>query len=413
MELNCESLTEEREVGECHQGNLPSWNPEAGKDCSPAALRTDSLEPTACRGCIIRSSIRLHRSWGAHTGRKATRPEGHLAPLGHPILHLGLANKTAAWGTLGTLRTFLSFSVDKDVQRLLKAITGQGVDHGAIVDVLTNRSREQRQLISRAFQERTQQDLLKSLQAALSGNLEKIVVALLQPAAQFDAQELRTALKASDSAEDVTMEILATRTPPRLQECLAAYGHHFQVEAEDDIKSKTSGILRDLLLALAKGGRESYSGIIDYNLAEQDVQALRQDEGRSTQGPWVLILTQRNPKHLTRVFEQYQRRTGQELEEAVRTRFRGDARAALLSLASVIRNTPLYFADKLHRALQESEPNYQVLMRILISRSETDLLSIRAEFKKKFGKSLYSSLQDAVTGDCRSALLALCRAEDI
>lgn len=39
------------------------------------------------------------------------------------------------------------------------------------------------------------QDLLTSLRAALSGDLEKIVVALLQPAAQFDAQELRTALK--------------------------------------------------------------------------------------------------------------------------------------------------------------------------------------------------------------------------
>lgn len=34
--------------------------------------------------------------------------------------------QTAAWGTLGTLRTFLSFSVDKDVQRLLRAIAGQG-----------------------------------------------------------------------------------------------------------------------------------------------------------------------------------------------------------------------------------------------------------------------------------------------
>lgn len=34
--------------------------------------------------------------------------------------------QTAAWGTLGTLRTFLSFSVDKDVQRLLRAISGQG-----------------------------------------------------------------------------------------------------------------------------------------------------------------------------------------------------------------------------------------------------------------------------------------------
>ncbi|XP_033051119.1 annexin A9 isoform X3 [Trachypithecus francoisi] len=324
---------------------------------------------------------------------------GKMGPsLTQEILsHLGLASKTAAWGTLGTLRTFLNFSVDKDAQRLLRAITGQGVDRSAIVDVLTNRSREQRQLISRAFQERTQQDLLKSLQAALSGNLERIVMALLQPTAQFDAQELRTALKASDSAVDVAIEILATRTPPQLQECLAVYKHDFQVEAVDDITSETNGILQDLLLALVKvrrtdlqgreshspgkGGRDSYSGIIDYNLAEQDVRALQRAEGPSTEETWVPLFTQRNPEHLIR--------------------------------ASVIKNTPLYFADKLHQALQETEPNYQVLIRILISRCETDLLSIRAEFKKKFGKSLYSSLQDAVKGDCQSALLALCRAEDV
>ncbi|XP_039102146.1 annexin A9 isoform X1 [Hyaena hyaena] len=329
------------------------------------------------------------------------------------LSHLGLANKTAAWGTLGTLRTFLSFSVDKDVQRLLRAIAGQGVDRSAIVGVLTNRSREQRQLISRAFQERTQQDLLKSLQAALSGSLERTVVALLQPAAHFDAQELRTALKTPDSTEDVAMEILATRSPPQLQECLTVYKHNFQVEAEKDIESETSGVLRDLLLALTKGARESYSGIIDYNLVEQDVQALKQAEGPSTEGTWVLIFTQRNPEHLVRVFDQYQRCTGHELEKMIQNIFHGDAQAALLSLASVIKNTPLYFADKLHQALQDTESNYQVLMRILISRSEIDLLSIRAEFKKKFGKSLYSSLQDAVKGDCRTALLALCRAEDI
>ncbi|XP_010614754.1 annexin A9 isoform X2 [Fukomys damarensis] len=329
------------------------------------------------------------------------------------LSHLGLADKTAAWGTLGTLRTFLSFSVDKDVQRLLRAITGHGVDQGAIVQVLTNRSREQRQLISQAFRERTQQDLLKSLQAALSGSLERIVVALLQPAAQTDAQELRTALKASGSAEDVAMEILTTRAPPQLQECLAAYKHSFQVEAEEDIKSETSSILRDLLLALAKGGRESYSGIIDYNLAEQDVQALQQVERPRPEGPWVRIFTQRSPQHLLRVRDLYQWRMGRALEEAVRDRFHGRAQAALLSLASVVRNTPLYFADKLHRALQGTEPNYQDLMRILVSRSEIDLLSIRAEFRKKFGKSLYSALQGAVKGDCGQALLALCRAEDL
>ncbi|XP_057578648.1 annexin A9 isoform X2 [Hippopotamus amphibius kiboko] len=255
------------------------------------------------------------------------------------LSHLGLANKTAAWGTLGTLRTFLSFSVDKDVQRLLRAIAGQGVDRNAIVDVLTSRSRGQRQLISRVFQERTQQDLLKSLQAAFSGNLERIVVAVLQPAACLDAQELRTALKDSGSAEDVALEILATRTPPQLQECLAVYRHNFQVDAEEDIRSETRGILRDLLLALAKGGRESYAGVIDYNLAEQDVQALKRAEGPSTEGTWVLIFTQRNPEHLVRVLDQYWRYTGHALDETVRDRFHGAAQVALLSLGKGLLRT--------------------------------------------------------------------------
>ncbi|XP_072622706.1 annexin A9 isoform X6 [Vulpes vulpes] len=291
------------------------------------------------------------------------------------LSHLGLANKTAAWGTLGTLRTFLSFSVDKDVQRLLRAIAGQG---------------------------------FKSNEAGGSLPLKTLLgpgELIAQPSSGF-----RCGLQCHHGRVDQQDQ---RAKAAHLSSLPGAHPADFQVEAEEDIKSETSDILQELLLALAKGVRDRYSGIIDYNLVEQDVQALKQAEAPSTEGTWVLIFTQRNLEHLIRVFDQYQRCTGHELEKTVQNRFHGDAQAALLSLASVIKNTPLYFADKLHQALQDIKPNYQVLMRILISRSETDLLSIRAEFKKKFGKSLYSSLQDAVKGDCRSALLALCRGEDI
>ncbi|KAG8509230.1 Annexin A9 [Galemys pyrenaicus] len=315
------------------------------------------------------------------------------ASLTQEILrHLGLASKTAAWGTLGTLRTVLSFSVDKDVQRLLRAIAGQSVDHGAILDVLTNQSREQRQLISRTFQERTQQDLLTTLRAALSGAPECVVVAccsLPQPAAQSDARELRQSLQDSRFPEDVALEILATRSAPQLQECLVAYQHDFQVGAEEDIKAETSGTLQDLLLALAKDRRESYSGIIDYNLAEQDVQvswaeacpalprlpaarpALALGGVPSGRRGWRTAqpgLTRLDPWTL-RMLHGYRQRWGRELETGIRSRFHGAARGAARPSA------PLYFADKLHAALQEPEPNYQVLTRILISRRETDLLS--------------------------------------
>lgn len=47
------------------------------------------------------------------------------------------------------------------------------------------------------------------------------------------------------------------------------------MEAEEDIKSATRGTLQDLFLALAKGDRETCSEVIDYHLAEQDVQVSR------------------------------------------------------------------------------------------------------------------------------------------
>ncbi|KAK2497299.1 hypothetical protein MC885_020248, partial [Smutsia gigantea] len=244
-------------------------------------------------------------------------------------------------------------------------------------------------------------------------NLEKVGVAPLQPTAHVDTQELRTALKVpgekakpsasalrhpndaplSQSAFPMSCstqvllrmlpsEILATQTPPPLQECLAVCKHNSQVEAEEDIESETGGTLQELLLALAcwggtlhhleKGGHESYSDIIDYNLAEQYVQALKQAEGSAERQRGSCSLHQRNTERLVG--------------------------------ASVIRNTPLFFADKLHQALQVRGPppvapfgNLAQFpspnVRPYLSRSETDLLSIRAEFKKKFGKSLYSSVQ--------------------
>ncbi|XP_028911612.1 annexin A9 [Ornithorhynchus anatinus] len=328
------------------------------------------------------------------------------------LSHLGVTEKTAAWGTLGTVRPFLGFSVDSDVQRLLGAIAGQGVDQGTIVDVLTNRTTEQRLRVAQTFQDRTRQDLLRSLEAALSGSLEKAVVALLKPSAQFDAHELRAALKAPGTARDTAVEILATRPLPRLRQCLAFYEHDFQVEAAEDVRSEVASPLRELLLALAEGGRESYSGVIDYNLMRQDAQELHENEQLDPDGGWIHLFTQRSIEHLNRVFDQYKGLSGQEVEDTIRDRFQGDAQVTLLSLASVIRNTPLYFANKLHQALQGPEPDHGVLSRVLISRCETDLLSVRAEFRKKFGKSLYSSLQESVSGACLPALLGLCGGED-
>ncbi|EMP27952.1 Annexin A9 [Chelonia mydas] len=54
------------------------------------------------------------------------------------------------------------------------------------------------------------------------------------------------------------------------------------------------------------------------------------------------------------VFGQYRKSHGLEVEETICKRFRGDGQAAMPALASVCRNTPRYFAEKLHNAVKVS-----------------------------------------------------------
>uniref|UniRef100_A0ABM5F4S9 Annexin A9 isoform X3 n=1 Tax=Pogona vitticeps TaxID=103695 RepID=A0ABM5F4S9_9SAUR len=249
-------------------------------------------------------------------------------PLTDEILRqLPLAEKTALWGTLGTIRPHLSFNVERDVQALLESVSGEAVDYRTIIALLTDRSNDQRQQIAEAFLAFTKQDLKKTLQAAVSGHLEGIIVGLLRPAAQYDADEIKTALKGPET--DTLTEILSTRTKQELREILDFYEHDFKSDLEKDIASETTGHVKDLLVAFIKANREKYTGVIDYVLIKQDTKALVDDgrdggAGQPTGREWIRILTQRSPEHLNRVFSEYRKTTGFPIEEAVGKYFQGD-----------------------------------------------------------------------------------------
>ncbi|XP_063001836.1 annexin A9 [Elgaria multicarinata webbii] len=332
------------------------------------------------------------------------------------LRQLPLADKTSVWGTLGTIRPHLNFDVERDVQSLLQAVCGKGVEYRTIVDLLTNRSDDQRQQISKEFLDLTKQDLLKTLEAAVPADLENIVVGLLRPAAQYDAHEIHMALKGPEV--DILTEILCTRTNQQLQEILDFYKHDFKSDLEKDVTSGTSGYFKELLISLIKGQREKYSGVIDYVLIKQDTKALADagsgsNAGQPDEKEWIRILTQRSPEHLNRVFSWYEKTTGVQIEEATEKYFQGNGQEAGMMIVALVRNAPLYFARKLYQAVKGPGSSPRTLARIMISRRETDLLSIRAEFRKHYGISLYSFIWAETNGDYREALLGLCRSEDL
>ncbi|KAF5925382.1 hypothetical protein HPG69_001827, partial [Diceros bicornis minor] len=275
------------------------------------------------------------------------------------------------------------------------------VDEVTIVNILTNRSNEQRQDIAFAYQRRTKKELAAALKSALSGHLETVILGLLKTPAQYDASELKASMKGLGTDEDSLIEIICSRTNQELQEINRVYKEMYKTDLEKDIVSDTSGDFRKLMVALAKGRRAEDGSVIDYELIDQDARDLY-DAGVKRKGTdvpkWISIMTERSVCHLQKVFERYKSYSPYDMLESIKKEVKGDLENAFLNLVQCIQNKPLYFADRLYDSMKGKGTRDKVLIRIMVSRSEVDMLKIRSEFKRKYGKSLYYYIQVSPTG---------------
>uniref|UniRef100_A0A8C6CE13 Annexin A2 n=1 Tax=Monodon monoceros TaxID=40151 RepID=A0A8C6CE13_MONMO len=215
--------------------------------------------------------------------------------------------------------------------------------------------------------------------------------------------------------EDSLIEISCSRTNQELQEINRVYKETYKTDLGKDIISDTSGDFRKLMIALAKGQRAEDGYVIDYELTDQDAWDLC-DAGMKRRGTnvpkWISVMTERSVCHLQKVFERYKSYSPYDMLESIKKEVRGDLENAFLNRAQCIQTKPLYFADRLYNSMKGKGAHDKVLIRIMISHSEVDMLKIRPEFKKKYGKSLYYYIQQDTKGDHQKALLYLCGRDD-
>ncbi|XP_056428679.1 annexin A2 [Hyla sarda] len=316
---------------------------------------------------------------------------------------------------LGTVRPSTNFDADKDAQTLETAIKTKGCDELTIINILTRRSNEQRQDIAFAYQRRTKKDLPSALKGVLSGHLETLLLGLIKTPSLYDASELKSAMKGLGTDEDTLIEIICSRDNAELHAIQAAYRELYKTELEKDIVSDTSGDFRKLMVALAKGKRQEESSVVDYEKIDQDARELY-EAGVKKKGTdvskWISIMTERSIPHLQKVFERYKSYSPYDMQESIKKEVKGDLENAFLNLVQCIQNKPLYFAERLYDSMKGKGTKDKVLIRNMVSRSEVDMLKIRAEFKKKYGKSLSYFIGQDTKGDYQRALLNLCGGDD-
>ncbi|KAB0401260.1 hypothetical protein E2I00_001824, partial [Balaenoptera physalus] len=283
-----------------------------------------------------------------------------------------------------------------------------------------------------------QNDLVSDLKEKLCDHFKEVMVGLMYPPPSYDAHELWHAMKGAGTDENCLIDILASRTNGEIFQMREAYYLQYSRDLQEDIYSETSGHFRDTLVNLVQGTREE--GYTDPATAAQDAMVTGQPWGdRGTLGTpawghgatwrpvmfqvlWEtcqqrtgehktllqMILCNKSYQQLWLVFQEFQTISGQDIVDAINERYDGSFQELLVAIVLCVRDKPAYFAYRLYSAIHDFGFHNKTVIRILIARSEIDLMTIRKRYKERYGKSLFHDIKHFASGHYEKALLAIC-----
>ncbi|XP_068608664.1 annexin A3-like [Brachionichthys hirsutus] len=310
----------------------------------------------------------------------------------------------------GTVKDKPNFKVEEDVAALKKAIEGIGTTEKALIEVLTQRSNAQRQLIARAYEKAVGRTLVDDLEGDTHGDFEDLLVALVKPPGVHDCHEVIAAIKGAGTTESTLTEIFASRSKRQIQAMSEAYLAETGKSIIHDLQSEVSGQYGKALLTLAEGKRDDGTKV-DAAKAKADAKALYEAGEKkwgTDEDKFVDILCHRSIPQLRQTLIEYKNISKKTLQESIEGEMSGSLEELLVAVVKCVKSTPAYLAERLFKSMKGAGTTESVLTRILVSRSEVDLLDIRAEYRKLFGNSLYSQLESEVSGNYGETLKRLC-----
>uniref|UniRef100_A0A8B9KMZ2 Annexin n=1 Tax=Astyanax mexicanus TaxID=7994 RepID=A0A8B9KMZ2_ASTMX len=293
---------------------------------------------------------------------------------------------------LGTVADFPDFDANGDAEALYNAMKGFGSDKEAILDLVTSRSNGQRQEIRSAYKSLYGKNTL--LQQNENLNYFFIIGA--------------------GTDEKCLIEILASRTNQQIHDLVAAYNDAYGRDIEQDIIGDTSGHFKKMLVVLLQGTRED-DGVVHEEVIEEDAQALfaaGEEQWGTDESIFIMLLGNRSVTHLQLVFDEYQKIAEKSIEDSIKSELSGDFERLMLAVVQCIRSRPMFFAKRLYKSMKGLGTADNTLIRIMISRSEIDMLDIRECFRLRYEKSLHNMIQDDTSGEYKRTLLKLCGGDD-
>ncbi|XP_075155592.1 annexin B10 [Haematobia irritans] len=301
------------------------------------------------------------------------------------------------------------FDPSVDSQTLRAAMKGMGTDEQQIIDILTTRTNIQRQLIKAKYEEEFERDLIDDLKSELGGHFEDVVVALMTPALEYICNILYGSMQGVGTDEDILVEILCTKSNEEIQEIVSLYESLYNRPLAEQMCGETSGHFRRLLTLIVTGVRDSQGTLDEDKAKEQAAELYAAGEAKlgTDEDAFNRIIAHASFDQLRLIFEEYKQLSGQTIEQAIKHEMDDELQDAMMAIVECVQSPAAFFANRLYKAVDGAGTDDDALIRIIVSRSEIDLETIKQEFERIYNKTLYSAVTSETSGDYKHILGAL------
>ena len=298
----------------------------------------------------------------------------------------------------------------KDAEDLRTAMKGFGTDETALIKICANRTNSQRQQIKAAYVSLYGRDLIADLKSELHGKFEDAMVALFADPIEYDADQLREAMKGAGTNEDTLIEIIASRPPHILAAVKAKYQQKYQRDLEKDITKETHGTLQHILISLLQCSRSTnlQPNVVACAAIAQEIYQAGEGKLGTDSSVFNKYFTTLSPSELACVSQQYHKLTGHTILDAIDKEFSGDSKKAFRTIVFATLSPSEYFATRVNDAIKGWGTKDHLLIRILITRDEIDMPQIKQYYKQLYGKDMVQAVKSDISGDYQRLMVELC-----
>ena len=104
------------------------------------------------------------------------------------------------------------------------------------------------------------------------------------------------------------------------------------------------------------------------------------------------MICERSYAQLQVVFDEYGKARGRDIEDVILEDYPEETSSIYVGILNALRDPPYFFAKCLHDALPEGDVDNRKLIRIVVTRCETDMGDIKNIFEEEYETSLADAI---------------------